>query len=269
MSRRTRSPILCPTPNQIAHEQCSIGLKLLPHPAYMLGAWYQVMFMNHINVIRHALGMRYMVWSIICSGTPASISGLRVRVPLAWASLQFIKVWLLGKLEHYGICVPCLKWIQEFLTGRTQSVLCDGVRSGSEHVLFGVPQGTVLGLVLFLLHINEMPSVVDPHTQCLYRVVDSWADQLQLQQDLPAPKAWASDWGMHFNASKCHVMVVNKGQSHRPFLYQLCGTILDSVPPGEIPRSTTPSINVLVPPHWQHSRQGPPEARIHMHESQR
>ena len=144
---------------------------------------------------------------------------------------------LLGKLEHYGICGPSLKWIQEFLTGRTQAVLCDGIRSGSEHVLSGVPQGTVLGPLLFLLHINEMPSVVDPHTQCrffaddclLYRVVDSLADQIQLQQDLAALEAWACDWGMQFNASKCHVMVVNKGQSHRPFLYQLCGTTLDSV----------------------------------------
>ena len=89
----------------------------------------------------------------------------------------------------------------------------------------------------FLLHINEMPSVVDPHTQCqlfaddclLYRVVDSLADQIQLQQDLAAVEAWACDWGMQFNASKCHVMVVNKGRSHSPFLYQLCGTILDSV----------------------------------------
>ena len=144
---------------------------------------------------------------------------------------------LLGKLEHYGICGPSLKWIQEFLTGRTQAVLCDGIRSGSEHVLSGVPQGTVLGPLLFLLHINEMPSVVDPHNQCrlfaddclLYRVVDSLANQIQLQQDLAALEAWACDWGMQFNASKCHVMVVNKGQSHRPFLYQLCGTILDSV----------------------------------------
>ena len=91
--------------------------------------------------------------------------------------------------------------------------------------------------LLFLLHINEMPSVVDPHTQCrlfaddclLYRVVDSLGHQIQLQQDLAALEAWACDWGMQFNASKCHVMVVNKGQSHRPFLYQLCGTILDSV----------------------------------------
>ena len=82
-----------------------------------------------------------------------------------------------------------------------------------------------------------MPSVVDSHTQCclfaddcpLHRVVDSLVNQLQLQQDLAALEAWASNWGMQFNANKCHVKVVNKGQSHRPFLYQLCGTILDSV----------------------------------------
>ena len=185
-----------------------------------------------------------LVWDAIADEHPwhATTSGCWGQVDIT--IIDFSKAFdtvphrrLLGKLEHYGICGPSLKWILEFLSGRTQAVLCDGIRSGIEHVLSGVPQGTVLSPLLFLLHINEMPSVVDPHTQCrlfaddclLYRVVDSLADQLQLQQDLATLEAWASDWGMQFNASKCRVMVVNKGQSHRPFLYQLYGTILDSV----------------------------------------
>ena len=101
---------------------------------------------------------------------------------------------LLGKLEFYGIQGSTLAWIQEFLTGRNQSVLCDSERSPAEQVLSGVPQGTVLGPFLFLLHINEMPSVIDPDTSCrlfaddclLYRVVDSINNQFQLQKDLTA-----------------------------------------------------------------------------------
>jgi len=57
---------------------------------------------------------------------------------------------LLGKLEFYGINVPTLKWIESFLTGRTQSVLCDGVCSDSEKVLSGVAQGTVLAPLTLL-----------------------------------------------------------------------------------------------------------------------
>jgi len=56
--------------------------------------------------------------------------------------------------------------------------------------------------ILFLLHINELPSVVDPHTRCrlfaddclLYRVINNIEDQLQLQKDLAALEAWAADW---------------------------------------------------------------------------
>ena len=144
---------------------------------------------------------------------------------------------LLGKLAFYGINGPVLKWIEDFLIGRSQSVLVDGVKSDNERVLSGVPQGTVLGPLLFLLHINEMPSVVDPKTQCrlfaddclLYRVVDNAADQFQLQKDLKALESWSALWGMQFNASKCHVMLVNKGRSYIPFQYQLCETILGSV----------------------------------------
>ena len=81
--------------------------------------------------------------------------------PLRWRAAP---TRILGKLEFYGINGPILKWIKSFLTGRTQSVLCDGERSDREKVLSGVPQGTVLAPLLFLLHINELPAVIDPHT---------------------------------------------------------------------------------------------------------
>ena len=143
---------------------------------------------------------------------------------------------LLNKLKFYGIQGKTLEWIRAFLTARRQSVLVDGDKSQNEQVLSGVPQGTVLGPLLFLLHINEMPSVVNPLTKCrlfaddclLYRVIDSLDDHTQLQQDLISLESWADIWGMRFNADKCHIMSIKKGQS-KPYLYQLCNKILSSV----------------------------------------
>ena len=73
---------------------------------------------------------------------------------------------LLGKLEHYGITGDILCWIEGFLTGRKQAVLVDGVKSVEEDVISGVPQGTVIGPPIFLLHINDMLSVLDTSTSC-------------------------------------------------------------------------------------------------------
>ena len=70
---------------------------------------------------------------------------------------------LLGNLSHYGINGLILCRIKAFLEDREQGVVVEGWRSPSARVLSGVPQGTMLGPVLFLIHINDVPSVV--HSQ--------------------------------------------------------------------------------------------------------
>ncbi len=142
---------------------------------------------------------------------------------------------LLAKLYHYGIDASVLTWIGAFLKGRTQRVMVDGQLSSPVDVLSGVPQGTVLGPLLFLLHINDLPSTVQSTTRLfaddclLYRAINSQQDQVILQNDLTKLEQWGKAWGMQFNAKKCNLLRLSRERNPITQMYTLGNHVLEEV----------------------------------------
>ena len=169
-------------------------------------------------------------------------SSLQQNKSIHAAVLDFSKAFdkvphrrLLMKLERYGIHGNLLSWMESFLTKRVQTVICEGATSTSSPVTSGVPQGSVLGPLLFLTYINDLPNGLTSTVKLfaddtlLYGVVVEDSDCDNLQDDLNKLEIWQNEWQMQFNPSKCNIICISNKQRPPQRQYFFCGSKLEQV----------------------------------------
>ena len=194
-------------------------------------------FTNH-NVLsdkQHGFRARRSCESQLLSLTHELHEHLEKKSQIDLIVLDFSKAFdkvphqrLMGKIWNQGIQGTTHRWINAFLTDRLQRVIVDGEASDWSSVESGVPQGTVLGPILFLSFINDLPLAVPGcgvrlfADDCvLYRPVSSQADCEALQTDLSNLEAWERKWCMSFNLDKCNIMTVTRKRNKIIHKYHL------------------------------------------------
>ena len=137
---------------------------------------------------------------------------------------------LLLKLEKLGISDTLLSWIQSFLSQRRQRVKVRNSVSYSARITSGVPQGSVLGPILFIAYICDLPTQLSSTASIfaddtkIFSGISSVNDADNLQKDIDLLYNWCNIWGMIFNASKCFVM--HYGRRNEQFMYHINGQLL-------------------------------------------
>ena len=160
-------------------------------------------------------------------------SGKEVRVVFCDVSKAFDRVWhkgLLCKLRAAGVSGNFLSWFSSYLSGRRQRVIIPGTQSDWKHIHAGVPQGSILGPLLFLLYINDIVKDIGSNIRLfaddtsLFLVVDNPNTTAEtLNSDLEKITQWAKTWLVTFNPAKTESLLISRKviQPVHPPLYML------------------------------------------------
>ena len=160
-------------------------------------------------------------------------SGKEVRAVFCDISKAFDRVWhrgLIHKLRAAGVTGEVLAWFKNYLSNRKQRVVIPGATSDYVYIQAGVPQGSILGPLLFLLYINDIVNDIGANIRLfaddtsLYIIVENPATAaLCLNNDLGKISRWASLWLVTFNPVKNETMLLTRKRNklyHPPLFMQ-------------------------------------------------
>ena len=157
--------------------------------------------------------------------------GKEVRAVFCDISKAFDRVWhrgLIAKLHHYGICGSLLDWFKSYLSNRLQRVVIPGGDSDWMKIKAGVPQGSILGPLLFILYINDIVHDIQSCIRLfaddttLYIIVDLPDSAARiLNNDLGRISTWSDLWLVRFNPNKTESFLCSRkrNQINHPNLY--------------------------------------------------
>ena len=201
-------------------------------------------FSKHQYAYRKGLGTCDALLDVVGSGQVALDRGSEMALVQIDFSAAFDRVnhaGLLFKLQSVGVGGVFLRVIHGFLSGRSQRVKVDGASSRPVGVVSGVPQGSVLGPLLFLLYTSDLSDALEnvlvgyADDSTLIATVPRPSDRISvvssLNRDLIRIGEWCSAWGMLVNPSKTKAMVISRSRTIAPPYPDLVlnGTVIDMV----------------------------------------
>ena len=210
-------------------------VSLLPIVSKILERHIYMLLMDHLN---HSHPLSALQWGFLEGRSTVTallhltdqwLQALEEGLDICAVFFDFRKAFdsvphlpLMDKIRSLDLHETISRWINNYLANRTQVVAVNGSESSVASVLSGVPQGSVLGPLLFLIYIDDLPGVVQNFLSkvnlfaddiLLYHLISVLEDYATLQRAISLIEEWSITNFLNFNAAKCKYMIISRKRS--------------------------------------------------------